>query len=96
MPGAWLALSYARTRSPPIGRTCGAGRTSRVATRSLASLSLSFGLVSIPVKVYAATESSAALRFRLLSRGGARGRDRSAPAVNSPAVGASRCTRRGS
>jgi DNA end-binding protein Ku len=43
-----------------------------VAIRSIASLSLSFGLVSIPVKVYAATESSAALRFKLLSRGGAR------------------------
>lgn len=40
--------------------------------RSIASLSLSFGLVSIPVKVYAATESTAALRFKLLSRGGAR------------------------
>jgi len=43
-----------------------------VAIRSIASLSISFGLVSIPVKVYAATESSAALRFKLLSRGGAR------------------------
>ncbi len=40
--------------------------------RSIASLSLSFGLVSIPVKVYAATESSAAIRFKLLARGGAR------------------------
>lgn len=40
--------------------------------RSIASLSLGFGLVSIPVKVYAATESSAAIRFRLLARGGAR------------------------
>jgi len=45
---------------------------SGVAIRSIASLSISFGLVSIPVKVYAATESSAALRFKLLSRGGAR------------------------
>ncbi len=40
--------------------------------RSIATLSLSFGLVSIPVKVYSATESSAALRFKLLSRGGRR------------------------
>jgi len=45
---------------------------SGVAVRSIATLSLSFGLVSIPVKVYSATESSAALRFKLLSRGGAR------------------------
>nr|HET7859455.1 Ku protein [Caldimonas sp.] len=43
-----------------------------MAIRSIASLSISFGLVAIPVKVYAATESSAALRFKLLSRGGAR------------------------
>jgi len=43
-----------------------------VAARSIATLALSFGLVSIPVKVYSATESSAALRFKLLSRGGAR------------------------
>ena len=43
-----------------------------MAVRSIATLSLSFGLVSIPVKVYSATESSAALRFKLLSRGGAR------------------------
>ncbi|MGZ8260433.1 MAG: non-homologous end joining protein Ku, partial [Caldimonas sp.] len=43
-----------------------------MAVRSIATLSLSFGLVSIPVKVYAATESSAAIRFKLLSRGGAR------------------------
>lgn len=43
-----------------------------MAFRSLASLSLSFGLVSIPVKVYSATEASAAVRFKLLSRGGQR------------------------
>ncbi len=43
-----------------------------MAFRSIASLSLSFGLVSIPVKVYSATESSAAVRFKLLSRGGQR------------------------
>ncbi|MGH8647490.1 MAG: Ku protein, partial [Gammaproteobacteria bacterium] len=30
--------------------------------RSLASLSLSFGLVSIPVKLYTATETSSAVR----------------------------------
>ena len=43
-----------------------------MAVRSIASLSLSFGLVSIPVKLYSATESSAAIRFRLMSPGGAR------------------------
>ncbi|NUZ04214.1 Ku protein [Piscinibacter koreensis] len=40
--------------------------------RSIASLSLSFGLVAIPVKVYSATESSAAVRFKLMGRGGTR------------------------
>lgn len=43
-----------------------------MAARSLASLSLSFGLVSIPVKLYTATESSAAVRFNLLSKEGSR------------------------
>lgn len=40
--------------------------------RSLASLSLSFGLVSIPVKLYTATESGSAVRFNLLSKEGSR------------------------
>lgn len=40
--------------------------------RSLASLSLSFGLVSIPVKLYSATESSGTVRFNLLSKDGSR------------------------
>jgi DNA end-binding protein Ku len=44
--------------------------------RSIASLSLSFGLVSIPAKLYSAAESAAALRFKLMSRGGARLRQR--------------------
>jgi DNA end-binding protein Ku len=43
-----------------------------MALRSVASLSLSFGLVAIPVKVYTATESSAAIQFKLRARGGAR------------------------
>lgn len=43
-----------------------------MAARSIASLSLSFGLVSIPVKLYSATESSAAIRFNLLTREGER------------------------
>ena len=40
--------------------------------RSIATLSLTFGLVSIPVKVYSATESASAIRFKLMSAGGAR------------------------
>ncbi|MEJ8840042.1 non-homologous end joining protein Ku [Ramlibacter sp. AN1133] len=42
------------------------------AARSIASLSLSFGLVSIPVKLYSATESSGAVKFNLLTRDGTR------------------------
>jgi DNA end-binding protein Ku len=40
--------------------------------RAIASLSLTFGLVSIPVKLYSATQSSAAIRFKLMGRGGVR------------------------
>src|ERR1700728_21129 len=40
--------------------------------RSIASLSLTFGLVSIPIKLYSATESSAAIRFKLMASSGAR------------------------
>ncbi len=43
-----------------------------MAARSIASLSLSFGLVSIPVKLYSATETSAAVRFNMLDKDGAR------------------------
>ena len=43
-----------------------------MAARSIASLSLSFGLVSIPVKVYSATESAAGISFNLLHRCGSR------------------------
>ncbi|WP_354684656.1 Ku protein [Cupriavidus necator] len=43
-----------------------------MAARSLASLSLSFGLVSIPVKLYTATESSSAVRFNMLTKDGSR------------------------
>jgi DNA end-binding protein Ku len=42
------------------------------AARSIASLSLSFGLVSIPVKLYSATETSGAVKFNLLTRDGGR------------------------
>ncbi|MFP3637760.1 Ku protein [Paraburkholderia sp. SIMBA_054] len=43
-----------------------------MAMRSIASLSLSFGLVTIPVKLYSAGESSANIRFNLLSPEGKR------------------------
>ncbi|MEM5424836.1 Ku protein [Paraburkholderia sp. BR14263] len=40
--------------------------------RSIASLTLSFGLVSIPVKLYTATESSSDIRFHMLAPDGSR------------------------
>ena len=39
-----------------------------MAARSIASLSIAFGLVSIPVKVYSATEASRAISFNLLHK----------------------------
>ena len=43
-----------------------------MAARSIASLTLSFGLVSIPVKLYSATESSSSVKFNLLAKDGSR------------------------
>ena len=43
-----------------------------MAARSIASLSLTFGLVSIPVKLYSATESSSAVKFNMLTKDGSR------------------------
>lgn len=43
-----------------------------MAARSIASLTLGFGLVSIPVKLYSATETSSAVRFNLLAKDGSR------------------------
>ncbi|MFG5408984.1 Ku protein [Piscinibacter sakaiensis] len=43
-----------------------------MAARSIASLSLGFGLVSIPVKLYTATETASTVRFNLLARDGSR------------------------
>jgi DNA end-binding protein Ku len=43
-----------------------------MAARSIASLSLSFGLVSIPVKLYSATESTGGVSFNLLHTCGSR------------------------
>src|SRR2546426_797417 len=39
-----------------------------MAARSIASLTISFGMVSIPVKVYSATEASKAISFNLLHK----------------------------
>lgn len=43
-----------------------------MAARSIASLTLSFGLVSIPVKLYSATESASSVRFNMLDKDGSR------------------------
>lgn len=43
-----------------------------MAARSIASLSLSFGLVSIPVRLYSATETAASVKFNLLTKDGSR------------------------
>ena len=43
-----------------------------MAARSIASLNLSFGLVSIPVKLYSATETSSAVKFSMLAKDGSR------------------------
>jgi DNA end-binding protein Ku len=40
--------------------------------RSIASLTLSFGLVSIPVRLYSATETAASVKFNLLAPDGSR------------------------
>ena len=43
-----------------------------MAARSIASLSLTFGLVSIPVKLFSATESSGTVSFNMLTPDGSR------------------------
>jgi DNA end-binding protein Ku len=40
-----------------------------MAARSIASITISFGMVSIPVKLYSATESSRAIPFNMLHKG---------------------------
>ena len=40
-----------------------------MAARSIASLTISFGMVAIPVKLYSATEASRAISFNLLHKG---------------------------
>ena len=43
-----------------------------MAARSIASSTLSFGLVNVPVKLYSATESSSSVRFNMLDKDGSR------------------------
>jgi DNA end-binding protein Ku len=43
-----------------------------MAARSIASLTLSFGLVSIPVRLYSATEGPGEIRFNMLTKNGER------------------------
>jgi DNA end-binding protein Ku len=43
-----------------------------MAARSIASLSLGFGMVSIPVRLYSATESAGTVRFNMLTKDGSR------------------------
>lgn len=52
--------------------------------RSIASLSLTFGLVAIPVKLYSATESSAAIRFKWMASSGARVRQQYVAELSPP------------
>jgi DNA end-binding protein Ku len=39
-----------------------------MAARSIGTLTISFGLVAIPVKLYSATQSSASISFNLLHK----------------------------
>ena len=39
-----------------------------MAARSIASLTISFGMVSIPVKLFSATEASRAISFNMLHK----------------------------
>jgi len=43
-----------------------------MAARSIASLTLSFGLVNVPVRLYSATESSTTVKFNMLAADGSR------------------------
>jgi DNA end-binding protein Ku len=63
-----LALSRPRAR----GTRHPGAKDNTMAVRSIASLTLSFGLVSIPVRLYSATESASTVRFNLLAKDGSR------------------------
>ena len=57
-----------------------------MSARAIASLSLTFGLVSIPVKLYSATEKSAAIRFKLMGPGGSRLRQQYVADTDEPPI----------
>ncbi|MDR6855408.1 DNA end-binding protein Ku [Variovorax guangxiensis] len=59
-------------RHPARGTRHPGAKDHTMAARSIASLTLSFGLVSIPVRLYSATESAATVRFNLLAKDGSR------------------------
>jgi DNA end-binding protein Ku len=48
------------------------GAVMATSARSIASLSLSFGLVHVPVKLFSATEPGSEIRFNLLDKDGSR------------------------
>src|SRR5215207_1752873 len=59
-------------RPPARGNRHPGAKDHTMAARSIASLTLSFGLVSIPVRLYSATESASTVRFNLLAKDGSR------------------------
>src|SRR5438874_13632228 len=60
-PGYWAGGRTNRTDLPNCRCT--------MAARSIGSLTISFGLVAIPVKLYTATQSGNAISFNLLHKG---------------------------
>jgi DNA end-binding protein Ku len=67
-----LSSTGASTIAPLLEAASGGIEETVMAPRSTASLSLSFGLVSIPVKLYSATESANAVKMNLLAPDGSR------------------------
>lgn len=57
-----------------------------MAARSIASLTLGFGLVSIPVKLYSATESATSVKFNMLTKEGGRVRQQYVSAATNKVV----------
>jgi DNA end-binding protein Ku len=53
----------------PAGGRCAAFLGGPMAARALASVTVSFGMVSIPIKLYAATQAQAGVSFNLLHKG---------------------------
>jgi DNA end-binding protein Ku len=70
-PGPWRPQAACVAGAPFAGRLF-PFLEDDMAARSIASLTLSFGLVNIPVKLYSATEASGNVRFNLLGKDGSR------------------------